>query len=663
MGLLAPWFLAGLVALALPVWLHLLRRRQAPPRPFPSLMLFEPHQESSVRQRRLRYLLLLALRCLVLAALALAFARPYREVAAAGGGADRLVMLALDDSFSMRQGDRMARARRAALEELARLRAGERVQVIAFSSTVRALTVASREREAARAAIASLEAGDGRNSYAELSRALRLIAGAERGPVVAHVFTDLQQSAMPASFRDLALPAAVRLELHPVSESQLDNWTVESVDVPAAMYSSRKMRLRATLASFAGRPARRRVHVVLDGRTVESREVELPAGSRAAVEFMLPEPAHGMHRGEVRMEPPDAFPADDRRLFAFERRDSRPALFVHEARDRRSWLYFSTALEASGLGAFRLEESTPEELTGRNLAQYAFVVLSDVTSLPGDLGRALQEYVESGGGVLVALGPATAARGRASWPLTSTHADGDATASPRTVGTMDEAHPSLEGQGRWEGVRFDRAVKADPGSGRVLARLSDGTPLIWEQGAGAGRVLVFASAFDNLANDLPLHPVFVPFVERTAAYLAGLEEAPGSLTVGAAVSLASGELRGLAAEVIGPGGQRLLSLDEAAAARSLVLERAGHYEIRRAGGRTLAFAANPDPRESDLRPAPDEIITLWRGGSAAAERRDGGTLERSRQGLWQPLLAFALAAALAESLLAGRYLTRRGEAA
>ena len=41
MGLFAPWFLAGLAGLALPLYLHLLKQLKSPPKPVPSLMLFE----------------------------------------------------------------------------------------------------------------------------------------------------------------------------------------------------------------------------------------------------------------------------------------------------------------------------------------------------------------------------------------------------------------------------------------------------------------------------------------------------------------------------------------------------------------------------------------------------------------------------------------------
>ncbi len=41
MGFLAPWFLAGLAALSVPIFVHLLRKHVTIPRPVRSLMFFE----------------------------------------------------------------------------------------------------------------------------------------------------------------------------------------------------------------------------------------------------------------------------------------------------------------------------------------------------------------------------------------------------------------------------------------------------------------------------------------------------------------------------------------------------------------------------------------------------------------------------------------------
>ena len=42
MGLLAPWFLAGALAVGVPLYLHLLRRHTSTPQQFSSLMFVEP---------------------------------------------------------------------------------------------------------------------------------------------------------------------------------------------------------------------------------------------------------------------------------------------------------------------------------------------------------------------------------------------------------------------------------------------------------------------------------------------------------------------------------------------------------------------------------------------------------------------------------------------
>src|ERR1700674_101380 len=112
MGFPTPWFLAGAAALGLPVWLHLLRKHKTTPLPFSSLMFFERRIQSSIKHRRLRYLLLFALRTALIALLALAFARPFiTSSTPASAGGSKLVVLAVDNSFSMRQGDRLERAK------------------------------------------------------------------------------------------------------------------------------------------------------------------------------------------------------------------------------------------------------------------------------------------------------------------------------------------------------------------------------------------------------------------------------------------------------------------------------------------------------------------------------------------------------------------------
>jgi hypothetical protein len=121
----------------------------------------------------------------------------------------------------------------------------------------------------------------------------------------------------------------------------------------------------------------------------------------------------------------------------------------------------------------------------------------------------------------------------------------------------------------------------------VASRLTDGTPFVLDKQIGEGHVLLLASGLDNLTNDLPLHPVFVAFVDHAARYLSGTERLSGSRLVDAYVQLRSGTEPATAAgsvEVIDPEGRRPLSLSEARTVQSLRLGHAGFYQIHFANG-------------------------------------------------------------------------------
>src|SRR5262245_18869436 len=141
MGFLTPWFLAGVTAVGLPVWLHLLRKHKTTPLPFSSLMFFEKRTQSSIKHRRLRYLLLFALRTALIVLLVLAFAHPFvRQTILPTKRSDGVTVLAIDNSLSMQRGTRIEDAKRAAKEVVAGLKAGERAQVLAFGQRVHVMS-------------------------------------------------------------------------------------------------------------------------------------------------------------------------------------------------------------------------------------------------------------------------------------------------------------------------------------------------------------------------------------------------------------------------------------------------------------------------------------------------------------------------------------------
>jgi hypothetical protein len=666
MGFFAPWFLAGVAAVGLPIWLHLLKKHRSTPLPFASLMFFEQHIQSSIKHKRLRYLVLFALRTALVALIALAFAKPYvHQKALPASRAGEVSILAVDNSLSMRAGDRLAHAKQMAKTAIGRLGPGQRAEVMAFGARMQAMSELTDDHAALSAGVDAIEPSDARTSFAELARAARSIAQSLRLPVAVQLYSDMQQSGMPPNFNDLRLNQDVRLAPHSV-DKQVPNFTVENVVAPRRVYDAKKQRVLATIAGFGTKKADRVVSLSLNGRVVESKTVTVPENGRATAEFLSLDVPHGQNKGEVRIDAADTLPQDDHFYFSTERVEPRHALFVHEADNSQGLLYFKSALEASGQTAFMIDPATPEQVTNVSPERYAFVVLSDAGSLPAAFENELRGYVRSGGSLLIALGRNSAAITHV--PVSDVRFEETRYAGRegdkfQTAAWLDSSHPAILNDNRWEGVKFYQAIRVAPGDARVVARLSDQTPLLLDQQVGQGRILIFTSTLDNIANDFPLHASFVPFVEQTARYLGRLDAGPAGVTVGSFAELRDTKAKGAAVDVIDPHGVSALSLAEGASAENIQFTESGFYEIHRPTG-PETVAVNADRHESDLAPAPQETLTLWEN-TAQGTSGAGGTSESGQRdlSLWWYVMIAVLALAFAESLLGNKHLSVDKEAA
>ena len=658
MSFLAPWFLAGVALLGLPVWLHLLQQHKNTPLQFPSLMFFEKRTMTSTRQRRLRYIALFILRLLLLLLLAIAFAQPYFNQNVPISSGKRLKLLAIDNSFSMRRGSALEDAKRAAQSE-----AGGRAQVLSFGSVVREMGPITDDGAALRAAIAAVTAGDERSSFAELARTARSIAEANRTPVEIHLYTDLQKSSLPGRFADLQLPADATLTVHEVGPKELPNFFVETVRAPGRIFDPKTVRMQATVASLHTEAATKKVSVWMDGRMVHTKDVTIPPAGRATVEFIGLETPYGWRRGEVRIEGGDSFPNDDVSRFAVERSDPRRVIFVRNARDARSELYYAAALDSAAAGSFKAEVMTNE--ANPSLQAAAFVVLADPGALSAGFTSGLQEFVKGGGSLLIAVGPNTAVANQV--PVSGLTLGGSRLSDRtkelfQTIAQREQSHPVIEKAIGLETVKFYQLAQIDPGKAKVLAKTASGQPVLIEQQMGEGRILILASGLDNLGNNLPIHPAFLPFVERSAQYLSRQEESAQAVVVGETIELRAATDRAVTVEVLDANGNRALSLDQAAKATSYQPPTEGFYEVRRNSGRQTLVAANADRRESDFDRLDGETLALWKAtGTPDAVAGDAAVPAGQKREPWPlwPYLLFLLAAiTIAESIYATRYLTR-----
>src|SRR5688572_17878561 len=134
LGLMAPLFLAGLLAIAIPILVHLMHKERKEPVPFPSLMFLRRVPFRSARRQRIRYWLLFLLRTAALLLIVTAFARPWlsspRAASVASGGKDIVVLI--DRSYSMSATGVWERALREAESVVRSAGTNDRVTVAAF---------------------------------------------------------------------------------------------------------------------------------------------------------------------------------------------------------------------------------------------------------------------------------------------------------------------------------------------------------------------------------------------------------------------------------------------------------------------------------------------------------------------------------------------------
>ncbi len=666
MGLafLVPLFLAGLAAIAIPVFFHLRHRETDAAVRFPSLMFLERLPFRTTSRQRVTDWPLLLLRAAAVVLLVAAFARPFTggtEVTAATARA-RAVVVLLDRSLSMSHQQVWPVALDSARAVVNGLGAGDRVAVVLFDEVATVAQPLTEHRAAALTAIAGARTTSRGTRYAAGLRAARqvLVAAPDAaGEIV--VVTDLQRSGV-AGLAGLELPGGLAVRAVSVGTTNRANTAVSAVDVQrrtAGARTSLAVQARVVSRELAA-PRLTRLELQLNGRTVGTREVTLPITGSATVAFEPITPPAGTLRGIVTAAN-DGLTGDDTLQFTVPADDDlRVQLWTPGDVASEEILFLQRAMAIGRNPVLRIDRSANLDA---NTAARARVLIAWDAMPPGDAPWLLQ-WVREGGGLVIVAGRRFTARrdGGALIPaLPSGQADrladrggffGDVRAEHPLFSVFREAPAALGA------ARFLRYPRLEPAAGAdVLARFDDGLPAVVEHREGLGRVILVAAPLDARAGDFPLQPAYLPFVRRLVLYASGHEASPLWRATGEHWLLPRGAQTPVVATPRG-GIERPRS-DSARAA--VELAEAGFYALysgRVAGDPVAVVAANPPPGESDLTPVdPRELLIGVRlsdsTASAVAGPRTAVEIERT-QGLWRFVLGVVAVVLLLETFLANR---------
>jgi hypothetical protein len=629
MSFLSPLFLIGAVAAAVPILLHLLKREPELRVRFAAVRLLARAPVERTQHRRIRELLLLALRVVALVLIALAFARPF--LAASDEESAAVTVVALDTSLSMSAPGQFERARELARNAIAAAPSAHLVGLVTFTETAHVESTPSADRAVATAALDRVAAGFGGTRYrSAVASAVELLNGYGKGRGTIVIVTDLQESGWDADDRP-AIPSEARLEVLDVGAPPA-NLAITGVRRTAG-------HLVALLRNTGTTTREVRVQLVVDKRL--AGEATASIGPNQSAEAALPT-AQGI-AAEVSIGDKEGIQADNRRFVLLD--TSRHAALVLTATDdlEREAFYVRQALlptTASDSTAAALAKVVSEGLDGMAIGQlsaaktpslggYGAVVVLSTRGLDRRGRDLIGVYVRQGGGLLLPIGdgvdPEIVADLIGSGKSSIVVAPVGAAAPPaRRLAPVDPRHPVFQAFGVRAAalglVRFDRIAVIEDGMCPILARFTSGEPALVECSVGKGRVLVMASDLERGWNDFPLHASFVPFLHESVRYLSGSRVAAAHYLIGEPA----------VAEVREPGIVTLPS--------------------------SRLAAVNVDAAESEGR-----RITVGEFEKTVIRLKDDAQLEagrirpeEDRQRLWRYLLVAVLAALVAEAFVGRR---------
>lgn len=684
MNFLTPLFLVGGAAIALPIVYHLIRRTTRERTVFSSLMFLLPSPPRISKRHRLQHILLLLLRCLALALLALAFARPFfrqSPLSDPTAAQPKRMVILLDISASMRRAG-VWEAARARVDALLRSAGpADQVALLAFdrqATTVMSMEDWNRTPGSDRVAFASGRVTALKPTWGGTHLGNALITAAETlsevdnritpGPRQVYVVSDLQAGSRVDTLQAYEWPKGIDLIVEPVAARNPTNAGLQLVAdaADASRSADPVVRVRVSNSPDAKNERFTLSWARADGQlTGPSVNAYVPPGQNRVFALPVLKDTPDANRIALRGDdepfdntvfviPPVAQKVNVLWLGSEKPDDSKQPLFF-----LRHALSDTPRLDVEVKAKDPATPVTSEEV---RLANIIFV--SESLS-PGTVA-ALRAEILAGKTVVVVPKSAAAATtvggllGREGLTLTDMKPSSYVMFAeiefqhPLFAPFADPRFSDFTKIQIWKYRKLDAAAVD---GARVLAKFDSGDPAIVEVPAEKGRVFFFATGWHQEDSQMQVWTKFVPLMWSVMELAGAVTPAPTQYFIGDRVPAPTGERT--ASAVRTPEGA---TPPLAGATEFTQTIQPGIYEF--AGGAVAQrFAINVDANESRTAPldaedlehlgVPVTLAKSERGIAATDTALLQAAEAENRQKLWRWFIAATLAVLLVESALAG----------
>lgn len=619
--LTSPYLWLGLGAALLPVVIHLIYRNKPEIVHFAPMRFLELAPLRMLRYQKLKHLLLLLLRILALLLLGLAFARPYLigdKVPALFGGEPRAMAIIIDASGSMAAAEHLPAAREAARKILQQASSGDRVWLISAANTMELLAEEVEPQKAVTALARLTQKSTAGNLREALIFADQWLSRATLQRRAIYLLSDLQASNIPAGTLALSSDAEfIPVSIKPAWQNVavLDGQIVKASNNKSTPPGDQQTTYACRVKSFSDTDQRIEVQLLYNSAPVAAKSLTLAARTEQVVQFSTKASGRDPNYYFEVKAPIDDLPADNRFYLVAQTERKRRLLVLSSNAEAAYFVREAMRLPGS---PYQLFETTPGALSQYHLEDFDVVLVAGVAGFNRSEATALQQYVESGGGLIFTLSTALQSEmynrflseilpGKIS---TAVRPGENAKRRGAALTEIDFGHPIFKvfvdpSNGDPTTVLASQyyRVEVNPAANR-LAGFEDGAAALLERSAGKGKVLLWTSSLDLPGGNLPVRGIFVPLLYQWLNYVCRPEPPPATTLVGQTLFFDEAIQAGQTVVVTLPDGteQKLEKLPTPVLKET---PQAGIYRVQQ-NQRVFWYAVNFDAHESDPASLPVE---------------------------------------------------------
>ncbi len=396
MQFLYPSFLWALLALAIPIIIHLFYFRRFKRVYFTNVKYLKEIKEETSNRNKLKNLLVLISRCLALAGLVFAFAQPFIPTGNSIKSGLNNISVFVDNSFSM-----TSTRQDIPLIDFAKEKAKTIVNAYSEEDKFQILTHDFEGRhqrflskEDALTYLDEIKISPSVQTLNNVIKRQKQLLETADGNKISYLISDFQKSITDfETYQD----TSVEINLLPIQTSQQKNLSLDSVwfDGPIPVLNQ-KNKLVVRVRNNSGEDAEQvKLQFKKDGQEKPISIRDIPANSTITDTVVVTVEKAGWHKCIVGVSDyPIQF--DDEYYVAFPVPDTIRALFVNESGPNR----FMNAL-FNGIPYFSLTNQNANQLQYQQFVNFDLIILNDLKTISSGLVGELGQYLRSGGKVLV----------------------------------------------------------------------------------------------------------------------------------------------------------------------------------------------------------------------------------------------------------------------